>query len=155
VSLTCFLSPHPKSLCRWMVPSEKTVDDLGWKELLLAGGLSGIAGWVCIYPIDVVKTKMQAESPGGNKRGEKKKKKKNFFFDKKGKKNSIQAHGRLLSEELPGARSSHIWNRLGRDDFEGVPDQRGHPVYLHHLHEIAPTGITSFSNINFLLNRSS
>jgi len=62
-----------------MVPSEKTVDDLGWKELLLAGGLSGIAGWVCIYPIDVVKTKMQAESPGGNKRREKD----FFFFDKK------------------------------------------------------------------------
>jgi len=78
-----------------------------------------------------------------------------FFLTKNGGKNSIQAHGRLLSEELPGARSSHIWNRLGRDDFEGVPDQRGHPVYLHHLHEIAPTGITSFSNINFLLNRSS
>ncbi|XWS20307.1 hypothetical protein CRYUN_Cryun31cG0089300 [Craigia yunnanensis] len=31
--------------------------------MLIAGGLAGVASWVCCYPLDVVKTRLQAQSP--------------------------------------------------------------------------------------------
>lgn len=31
-------------------------------KLLLAGGLSGVFGWLSTYPIDVIKTRIQAQS---------------------------------------------------------------------------------------------
>lgn len=31
--------------------------------MLVAGGLAGVASWVCCYPLDVVKTRLQAQSP--------------------------------------------------------------------------------------------
>ena len=31
--------------------------------MLMAGGLAGVASWVCCYPLDVVKTRLQAQSP--------------------------------------------------------------------------------------------
>ena len=33
-------------------------------ELMLAGGIAGVAGWVSTYPFDVAKTRIQASPPG-------------------------------------------------------------------------------------------
>lgn len=33
------------------------------KTMLMAGGLAGVASWMCCYPLDVVKTRLQAQSP--------------------------------------------------------------------------------------------
>ncbi|KAG6780471.1 hypothetical protein POTOM_013331 [Populus tomentosa] len=33
------------------------------RTMLTAGGLSGVASWLCCYPLDVVKTRLQAQSP--------------------------------------------------------------------------------------------
>ncbi|CAI0423035.1 unnamed protein product [Linum tenue] len=33
------------------------------QTMLLAGGLAGVASWVCCYPLDVVKTRLQAQTP--------------------------------------------------------------------------------------------
>jgi solute carrier family 25 carnitine/acylcarnitine transporter 20/29 len=38
-----------------------------WK-LLTAGGIAGMAFWVSIYPIDVIKSRMQADTPDPSKR---------------------------------------------------------------------------------------
>ena len=46
-------------LCHAMTPAHKTKNDLSWAQLLLAGGMSGIFGWLSIYPIDVIKTRLQ------------------------------------------------------------------------------------------------
>ncbi|XP_022724764.1 mitochondrial arginine transporter BAC2-like [Durio zibethinus] len=33
------------------------------RTMLIAGGLAGVASWVCCYPLDVIKTRLQAQSP--------------------------------------------------------------------------------------------
>uniref|UniRef100_A0A5B7CCL5 Mitochondrial arginine transporter BAC2 n=1 Tax=Davidia involucrata TaxID=16924 RepID=A0A5B7CCL5_DAVIN len=33
-----------------------------FKTMLIAGGLAGVASWICCYPLDVVKTRLQAQS---------------------------------------------------------------------------------------------
>ncbi|KAJ6794121.1 putative mitochondrial arginine transporter BAC2 [Iris pallida] len=33
--------------------------------MLVAGGLAGVASWVCCYPLDVVKSRLQAQGDGG------------------------------------------------------------------------------------------
>ncbi|CAN0878246.1 Mitochondrial arginine transporter BAC2 [Linum grandiflorum] len=33
------------------------------RTMLVAGGLAGVASWVCCYPLDVVKTRLQAQTP--------------------------------------------------------------------------------------------
>ncbi|KAK4764685.1 hypothetical protein SAY86_025775 [Trapa natans] len=33
------------------------------RTMLVAGGLAGVASWVCCYPLDVIKTRLQAQSP--------------------------------------------------------------------------------------------
>ncbi|XP_021298564.1 mitochondrial arginine transporter BAC2 [Herrania umbratica] len=33
------------------------------RTMLIAGGLAGVASWICCYPLDVVKTRVQAQSP--------------------------------------------------------------------------------------------
>ncbi|XP_076952035.1 mitochondrial arginine transporter BAC2-like [Bidens hawaiensis] len=34
-----------------------------FNTMLFAGGLAGVASWVCCYPLDVVKTRIQAQTP--------------------------------------------------------------------------------------------
>lgn len=38
----------------------------GLRTMLVAGGLAGVASWVCCYPLDVVKTRLQAQSPSSS-----------------------------------------------------------------------------------------
>lgn len=33
------------------------------RTMLLAGGLAGVVSWVCFCPLDVMKTRLQAQSP--------------------------------------------------------------------------------------------
>ncbi|KAI3463340.1 hypothetical protein Pfo_020003 [Paulownia fortunei] len=33
-----------------------------FRTMLLAGGLAGVASWICCYPLDVIKTRIQAQS---------------------------------------------------------------------------------------------
>ncbi|KAJ7962995.1 Mitochondrial carrier protein [Quillaja saponaria] len=33
------------------------------RTMLVAGGLAGVASWVCCYPLDVIKTRLQAQTP--------------------------------------------------------------------------------------------
>ncbi|KAA8541807.1 hypothetical protein F0562_022959 [Nyssa sinensis] len=33
-----------------------------FKTMLIAGGLAGVSSWICCYPLDVVKTRLQAQS---------------------------------------------------------------------------------------------
>ena len=42
-----------------------TLDDLGPLELCVAGGIGGIVGWVVVYPIDVLKTRIQVDGMYG------------------------------------------------------------------------------------------
>ncbi|GMH15965.1 hypothetical protein Nepgr_017806 [Nepenthes gracilis] len=37
--------------------------------MLVAGGLAGVASWVCCYPLDVVKTRIQAQTQSSMKYG--------------------------------------------------------------------------------------
>ncbi|KAG8379939.1 hypothetical protein BUALT_Bualt07G0141800 [Buddleja alternifolia] len=36
------------------------------RTMLLAGGLAGVASWICSYPLDVIKTRIQAQSQSSN-----------------------------------------------------------------------------------------
>jgi hypothetical protein len=42
-------------------------DDLHPLELLLAGGMAGLGAWVTSYPMDFIKTQLQAEPEGSSK----------------------------------------------------------------------------------------
>ncbi|ORZ33460.1 mitochondrial carrier domain-containing protein [Catenaria anguillulae PL171] len=59
-----------EALCRTLAKANGYKDEKGaesalrpW-QLMLAGGLSGIAGWMSTYPADVIKTKIQSADPG-------------------------------------------------------------------------------------------
>ncbi|XP_050232235.1 mitochondrial arginine transporter BAC2 [Mercurialis annua] len=36
------------------------------KTMLVAGGLAGVASWVCCYPLDVIKTRIQSQTPSSS-----------------------------------------------------------------------------------------
>ena len=40
------------------------VSDLRWYNILVAGGAGGVMYWLCTYPLDIVKSTMQADLPG-------------------------------------------------------------------------------------------
>lgn len=48
-------------VCRLLTPDGASVQELSGTRLMVAGGLSGIAGWLSTYPFDVAKTKIQAQ----------------------------------------------------------------------------------------------
>ena len=50
--------------CQALTPEGDSIDCIGPMSLLLAGGLSGISSWVLTYPIDVVKSRFQADEDG-------------------------------------------------------------------------------------------
>jgi len=54
-----------QGLCRWLTPPGTLTSDLSSMRLLLAGGIGGIMGWIWIYPVDVIKTKMQDAGRAG------------------------------------------------------------------------------------------
>ena len=49
------------SLCHALIQKGQTLKDINAIQLILAGGLTGIASWVYSYPADVIKSKIQAE----------------------------------------------------------------------------------------------
>lgn len=55
-------------LCRTLAPEGTDPKDLSGVRLMLAGGLGGIVGWTSTYPIDVVKTMIQADEKAFNKK---------------------------------------------------------------------------------------
>ncbi|XP_013384816.1 mitochondrial basic amino acids transporter-like [Lingula anatina] len=50
-------------LCRQMV--EQPDDDVSMLGLLVAGGCSGMAAWIVTYPVDVIKSRIQADGANG------------------------------------------------------------------------------------------
>ena len=44
-----------------LIPEGGSLDTLCFYHLLLTGGLSGVMSWALVYPIDVLKTRIQAE----------------------------------------------------------------------------------------------
>ncbi|KAK6914893.1 Mitochondrial substrate/solute carrier [Dillenia turbinata] len=42
-------------------------NDESFRTMLIAGGLAGVSSWVCCYPLDVIKTRLQAQSPSSLK----------------------------------------------------------------------------------------
>ncbi|XP_066287373.1 mitochondrial ornithine transporter 1-like [Branchiostoma lanceolatum] len=52
-----------------LTPAGKTKDDLGPMRLILCGGVAGSCLWASIYPIDVVKSRIQVYSLSGRQAG--------------------------------------------------------------------------------------
>ncbi|KAK6912080.1 Mitochondrial substrate/solute carrier [Dillenia turbinata] len=48
-------------------PGCRKNNDERFRTMLIAGGLAGVASWVCCYPLDVIKTRLQAQSPSSLK----------------------------------------------------------------------------------------
>lgn len=51
-------------LCRKFTQIDETRHDLSVPTLLMVGGLCGVVGWVVVYPLDVVKTRLQIDVTG-------------------------------------------------------------------------------------------
>lgn len=51
-----------------MLAGNERIDKLSSWKLLMAGGIAGMTFWVSIYPIDVIKSRMQADTPDPSKR---------------------------------------------------------------------------------------
>ena len=47
--------------CRKFTQTDETRHDLSVPALMMAGGLCGVLGWVAVYPLDVVKTRLQID----------------------------------------------------------------------------------------------
>ena len=54
--------------CTALTPEGSDVDCIGPLGLLLAGGMSGISSWVLTYPIDVIKSRFQADGDGPHRK---------------------------------------------------------------------------------------
>lgn len=54
--------------CVALTPKGSSTDCIGPLGLLLAGGMSGISSWVFTYPIDVVKSRIQADGDGQDRK---------------------------------------------------------------------------------------
>lgn len=54
------------TLCEWL--SDGRDKRLDWRAVLLAGGLSGMAGWTIGTPMDVIKARLQMDGAQGTKR---------------------------------------------------------------------------------------
>lgn len=52
-----------------LTPAGKTKDDLGPLKLVCSGGIAGASLWISIYPIDVVKSRIQVQSLVGKMPG--------------------------------------------------------------------------------------
>lgn len=52
------------TFCDWLTPPGGSIHQLSPLRLLLAGGLSGTFSWIVLYPIDVIKSKYQADGAG-------------------------------------------------------------------------------------------
>jgi len=50
-----------ESIRKMMIRPGQTEDDLKPYQLMFAGGIAGISAWVVSYPLDVIKSKLQAE----------------------------------------------------------------------------------------------
>ncbi|XP_077220043.1 mitochondrial substrate carrier family protein [Tasmannia lanceolata] len=46
----------------WLHPGCRKSGQESLRTMLVAGGLAGVASWVCCYPLDVVKSRLQAQS---------------------------------------------------------------------------------------------
>lgn len=51
-------------LCDWLTPEGSSVHQLSPMRLLVAGGLGGTVSWILTYPIDVIKSRYQADGVG-------------------------------------------------------------------------------------------
>lgn len=51
----------------WLHPGCRKGGRESFGTMLLAGGLAGVASWICCYPLDVVKTRLQAQSSSTKK----------------------------------------------------------------------------------------
>jgi solute carrier family 25 carnitine/acylcarnitine transporter 20/29 len=49
-------------IIRKLTPEGKTVSDLSISKILFAGGIAGYSWWIPVYPIDVIKSKLQTDS---------------------------------------------------------------------------------------------
>ena len=54
--------------CHKLTPERDSIDCIGPLAILMAGGLSGISSWVITYPIDVVKSRLQADESGSKRK---------------------------------------------------------------------------------------
>lgn len=52
------------TVCEWLTPAGSSVHQLSAWRLLIAGGFSGTFSWVVLYPIDIIKSKYQADGIG-------------------------------------------------------------------------------------------
>ncbi|EIM86944.1 mitochondrial carrier [Stereum hirsutum FP-91666 SS1] len=64
-----FLSPPLSSPAHManqdpLLAEMSTTLSLSWAPLLIAGGVAGILGWVCTFPFDIVKTRIQGSFDG-------------------------------------------------------------------------------------------
>lgn len=50
-----------EGVCRMFLPYTPPGESLGVVPLLVAGGLSGVANWFCVYPFDVLKSRFQSD----------------------------------------------------------------------------------------------
>ena len=54
---------------RMLIPEGGSKGDLGAGALLFAGGMAGIANWLAIFPLDVIKSRLQTDQSGKYRSG--------------------------------------------------------------------------------------